>query len=182
MLEKATIARPYAEAAFAEALAEGRLADWAALLRLLGLIVADRQMRAALNHPRLSRADLRALIIELMAAGLGDLSPTGRNFIKLLIEAERIHLAGEISALFEKKRAAAEGIRAVEIIAAYPLDAAQREMISKAVSERIGHKVQVQTRADKALIGGAVIRLGDAVIDVSLKGRLRALNNVFLQA
>lgn len=179
MLEKATIARPYAEAAFAQALAEGKLADWAAMLNLIGLIVADRRMRLVINHPKLSRADLCGFIIELTADSL---SPTGRNFVKLLIDAERINLAGEIFALFEKKRAAAEGIRAVEVIAAYPLDQAQQEIISKAVSGRVGRQVEAHSRTDKALIGGAVIRLGDAVIDVSLKGRLQALSSVFLQA
>ena len=178
MLEKATIARPYAEAAFAQALAEGKLADWAAMLNLIGLIVTDRRMRAVITHPKLSRADLCRLIIELTADSL---SQTGRNFVKLLIDAERINLAREIFLLFEKKRAAAEGIRAVAVISAYPLDEAQKKSISEAIAARLGNKVEVETRTDKGLIGGAIIRMGDAVIDVSLKGRLKELNNVFLQ-
>lgn len=178
MLEKATIARPYAEAAFAQALEEGKLSDWSNMLGLLSMIVSDNNMRGVINNPKLDNQQLCQFIVDIC----GDkLSKSGENFVKVLIEAERIGLASEVFSLFEQKRAAAEGISDVDVISAYPLDDAQVNAISESISKRLGKKVDINTEEDKGLIGGVIIRAGDSVIDASLRGRLKELNNIFAQ-
>ena len=178
MLEKATIARPYAEAAFASALEDGKLSDWSAMLELLNVIVSDVNMRGVINNPKLSSEQLHQFIVDIC----GDkLSKTGKNFVRILIDAERIGLAAEIYNIFEQKRDAAEGISEVDVISAYPLDDAQISAISESISKRIGKKVDVNTEKDIDLIGGVIIRAGDSVIDASLRGRLKELNSVFAQ-
>ena len=178
MLEKATIARPYAEAAFDQALEEGKLVDWSQMLGMLKLVIADANMRTVIKNPKLSSEQLYQFIVDVCGNAL---SQTGKNFVKILVNAERIGLAAEIFALFEQKRAAAEGISEVDVITAYPLDDAQIKTISDAISKRLGKKVDINTEEDKDLIGGVVIRAGDAVIDASLRGRLKELNNIFAQ-
>ena len=178
MLEKATIARPYAEAAFSQALEEGKLSDWSAMLNLLNAVVSDSSMRGVINNPKLSGQQLYQFIVDIC----GDkLSQTGKNFVRTLINAERISFAAEIFNLYEQKRAAAEGISDVEVISAYPLDDAQISAISESISKRIGKKIDINTEEDKDLIGGVIIRAGDSVIDASLRGRLKELNSVFAQ-
>ncbi len=178
MLEKATIARPYAEAAFDQALEEGKLADWSAMLNLLKAVISDKNMHAVIHNPQLSSEQLYQFIIDIC----GDvLSQTGKNFVKILVDAERIGLAAQIFSLFEQKKAAAEGISEVDVIAAYPMDDAQVNNISDVISKRLGKKVDIKTSEDKNLIGGVVIRAGDSVIDASLRGRLKELNSVFAQ-
>lgn len=178
MLEQATIARPYAEAAFAYALEEGGLADWSAMLKLLARVIADDNMRPVLHHPKLDNERLYRFIVDIC----GDrLTQPGKNFIKLLVKAERIGLAAEVFTLFEQKRTLAEGIGKVDVISAYPLDEDQLNTISGAVSKRIGKQVDINTAQDKDLIAGVIIKAGDAVIDVSLRGRLKELNTVFVQ-
>lgn len=178
MLEKATIARPYAEAAFAQALEEGKLTDWSAMLELLSMIVADDKMGAVISNPKLSNEALYQFFIDIC----GDkLSQTGKNFTRILIDAERIGLAKNIFDIFEQKRTAAEGISEVEVISAYPLDEKQISVISDAISKRLGKKVDINTKEDKDLIGGVIIRAGDSVIDASLQGRLKELNSIFAQ-
>jgi F-type H+-transporting ATPase subunit delta len=178
MLEKATIARPYAEAAFAQALEEGKLSDWSAMLNLLNVVVSDDNMRGVINNPKLSSEQLHQFIVDIC----GDkLSKTGNNFVRILIDAERISLAAEIYSIFEHKRAAAEGISEVDVISAYPLDEAQISAISESFTTRIGKKIDINTEEDKDLIGGVIIRAGDSVIDASLRGRLKELNSVFAQ-
>ena len=178
MLEKATIARPYAEAAFAHALEEGKLSDWSAMLEQLNVVVSDANMHGVINNPKLSSEQLHQFIVDIC----GDkLSNTGKNFVRILIDAERIGLAVEIFSIFEQKRAAAEGISEVDVISAYPLDDAQISAISESISKRIGKKVDINTEEDIDLIGGVIIRAGDSVIDASLRGRLKELNSVFAQ-
>ncbi len=178
MLEKATIARPYAEAAFAQALEEGKLSDWAAMLNLLNVIVSDEQMHSVISNPKLTSEQLAQFVFDIA----GDkLSNTGKNFVSLLVDAERISLATEIFNLFEQKRAAAEGISDVDVISAYPLDDTQVNTISESISKRLGKKIDINTEEDKDLIGGVIIRAGDSVVDASLRGRLKELNNIFAQ-
>ncbi|MEM6998208.1 MAG: F0F1 ATP synthase subunit delta [Pseudomonadota bacterium] len=178
MLEKATIARPYANAAFDQAIEEGKLSEWSAMLNLLSMIISDSNMSQVINNPKLSSEQLNHFIADV---GGDKFSQAGKNFIRILIDAERIGLAAEIFTIFEKKRAAAEGISDVDVISAYPLDDAQVSAISDSISKRLGKKVDVNTDEDKDLIGGVIIRAGDSVIDASLRGRLKELNSLFAQ-
>lgn len=178
MLEKATIARPYANAAFEQALEEGKLAEWSEMLNLLSMIITDENMSGVVNNPKLSDKDLFQFIVDIAGEKI---SQSGKNFVRLLIDAERIGLAKNIYNIFELKKAAAEGISEVDVISAYPLDDAQVSVISESISKRLGKKIDVNTEEDKELIGGVVIRAGDSVIDASLRGRLKELNSVFAQ-
>jgi len=178
MLEKATIARPYANAAFDQAIEEGKLGEWSSMLNLLSIIVSDENMRGVINNPKLSSEQLHQFIADIC----GDkLSKTANNFTKVLVDAERIGLAAEIFDLFEQKRAAVEGISEVDVISAYALDDAQINAISGSISKRLSKKIDINTKEDIDLIGGVIIRVGDSVVDASLRGRLKELNSVFAQ-
>ncbi|MEQ8938732.1 MAG: F0F1 ATP synthase subunit delta [Gammaproteobacteria bacterium] len=178
MLEKATIARPYAEAAFSQALEEGTLGDWSVFFGNLKLIVRDENMRHVIHNPKLSDQQLSELIIELCGEAI---SQTQKNFVRILVDGERISLAPEMAGLYEQSKAAAEGMSEVDVISAYTLDASQLSTISDAIAKRLGKKVDINASVDKELIGGIVIRAGDAVIDASVKGRLKELSNLFAQ-
>ncbi len=178
MLEKATIARPYAEAAFSQALDEGALGDWSVFLGNLKLVVGDENMRHVITNPRLNEQQLADLIIELCGEAV---SQSHKNFVKIIVDAERISLAPEIAGLFEQHKAAAEGMSEVDVISAFTLDDSQLSAISDAIAKRLGKKIDINAKEDKDLIGGIVIRAGDAVIDASVKGRLKELTNLFAQ-
>ena len=174
MQEKLTIARPYARAVFEYAQAEGALPAWSDLLALLGTVAADPAMRGVISDPRVEKARLAELLFELCAPALFD---SGRNFIKVLIEAERLEVAPEIRTLFEQFRADAGGIAKIEVVSAYPMDGDQLNLISESVKKRLGKAVELTAREDKSLIGGVVVHIGDAVIDGSVRGRLQQLAN-----
>lgn len=178
MLEKATIARPYANAAFDQAIEEGKLSEWSAMLNLLSMIISDGSMNAVINNPKLGSEQLYQFIADI---GGDKFNQTCKNFIRILVDAERIDLSTQVFELFEQKRAAAEGISDVDVVSAYPLDDAQVNDISESISKRLGKKVDVNTEEDKDLIGGIIIRAGDSVIDASLRGRLKELNSIFAQ-
>jgi F-type H+-transporting ATPase subunit delta len=177
MLEKATIARPYAEAAFSQAIEEGKLAEWSAFLATLRAAVEVKEMRQVIYSPKVTEKQLADFVIEIC----GELSTTQKNFVNILIDAERIIFASDISKQFEQSKAAAEGLSEVQVISAYALNEQQLNDISASIAKRIGKQVEIKPGEDRDLIGGVVIRVGDAVIDASIKGRLKELNNIFAQ-
>jgi len=172
--EKATLARPYARAVFEQARDENKAQEWSALLELLAAITADPLLRRVARNPRVSAEQLTELLMELCAERL---MPTGRNFVQLLVHAGRLEVVTEIQAQFERRRLHAEGRANVEVIAAFELDDALRNRIREVMTRRLGREVTLSASVDKSLIGGAVIRSGDSVIDASVRGRLRILGN-----
>ena len=172
MLAKTTIARPYAKAVFEQAQEEGNMEVWSALLKMLDRIVHDPQLRQLLNSPKISHKQLLDLVSSVCG---GKLSASATNFIRVLIKLNRLVFAGQISALFEQKRAQAEGRIEINVTSAFELDGEQSKRISEAMGKRTGRKVTISSVIDKSLIGGVIIRAGDSVIDASIRGRLNRL-------
>lgn len=172
MAEKATIARPYAKAAFEYARAANALALWSHGLALAAEVVADPRVAALTKDPHLTALDLVSLITEIEDPKP---DPGIRNFVHVLAENRRLLLLPEIAAHFEALRSEVENTVDVEVVSAVVLDAAQKEKLSQVLSTRLKRQVRMQTSVDAALIGGAVVRAGDLVIDGSLKGRLERL-------
>ena len=174
MLENSTIARPYATAVFELAQETGQVDEWSAMLGLLGLLTADEDMRQLITNPKVSRQQLQDLVLEVCGAGLSGL---GRNLVKLLVRADRLQYAPYIKNQYEQMRATAEGKVEVEVVTAYELDRQQQDGIAEIVERRLGKQVNIKTSVEDSLIGGAVIRAGDSIIDASLRGRLTELRN-----
>ncbi len=174
MLENATIARPYARAVFEHAVETGQGAAWSEALELLNLFVSDPAGRRLVANPRVSRERLAGLIFDI---GGERLSSHARNLVKTLIAAGRLPYAPHIKAQYERMRAAAEGTVDVALVTAYPLDDGQREDLAAAMQRRLGRRVNITAAVDETLLGGAVIRTGDSVMDASLRGRLTSLRN-----
>jgi len=170
--ERATIARPYAKAAFGYASNAAALAGWSRGLKVATEIVADPRVAALAKNPRWSDADLASLVTDVAGAGL---DAGMQNFVRVLAENHRLLLLPEIAAHFEELRSDAENTVDVEVVSAVALDSAQEAKLTLALSARLKRKVRMQNSVDAALLGGAVIRAGDLVIDGSLKGRLERL-------
>ena len=165
-------ARPYAKAAFDEAREQGAVDKWSALLAFLGQVVADPLMQRITRDPRISSERLAALVLDICGERA---FAEAENFIRLVVNSERLLLAPEMARLFEEYRASTEGVAEIEVVSAYELDAEEERSITDAMQQRLGMRVDVSKRVDKALIGGVVIRVGDHVIDASLRGQLEKL-------
>jgi F-type H+-transporting ATPase subunit delta len=174
MAEPITVARPYAEAAYALAREGNALPVWAEMLRVATAVGSDSQVRAALDNPKLAAAEKEALFLSIC----GDkLDPAGRSFIRVLIEADRIGLLPEIRTLFDALKDEADGVARAQIISAFPLDDAQLAALRKGLERRFGKKVEATVSVDRALIGGVAIRIGDQVIDASVRGKLAQMSS-----
>ena len=172
MADKSTIARPYAKAAFEEARDLKRLGPWSDALRTGAAVIGDSRIQSLLGNPRVTPAELAALVIE--TAGR-ELDEEGRNFVRTLADNRRLAVLPEISALFDELKSEAEGIVEVTVTSAAPLDEAERRKLAQALERRLGRQVRMQGATDPQLIGGAVLRAGDLVIDGSLRGRLERI-------
>ncbi|MSR15279.1 MAG: F0F1 ATP synthase subunit delta [Gammaproteobacteria bacterium] len=176
MQENLTIARPYAQAAFEYSNTEGAIGAWSEALAFLGMVVADPAMRRVISDPKVSQQRLIDLLLDLGGARF---SPSFGRFVKVLGAAHRLVVVGEIAQLFERHRAVAENIAHAEIVSAFPLAPSEEAAIAKAVEKRLGKAVRITQRLDQTLIGGAIVQVGDTVFDVSLKGGLNQLANLF---
>ncbi|UCC55853.1 MAG: F0F1 ATP synthase subunit delta [Gammaproteobacteria bacterium] len=172
MAEALTIARPYAQAVFLFAGEHDVLKDWSDMLGLLAAIATDPEMARMIDSPQLTETQLADLFI-----GIGGerFNEKCHNFIHVLSEARRLQLLPEIAALFEIQRREAEQTVRAELITAFPASDAQQEKVTAALKQRLGRDVELRCTTDAALLGGAIIRAGDLVIDGSVRGKLERL-------
>ena len=173
MSELSTLARPYAEAVFRMAQGENDLAGWSSRVQSLAMIVSDAQVARLIADPAVPAERVASLVIEV--AG-GDLGERGGNFVKVLAENDRLTLLPEIGAQFEALKANAEGTLEAVITSAQELTQAQIDDLVAGLKTKFGRAVSVQVAVDPELIGGAVIAIGDQVIDGSVKGRLQRMS------
>ncbi len=176
MLEHATLARPYARAAFAQATAEGMLVKWSQVLSRLAVVVNDRQMRQLLHDPRLDNEQMQDVLLAVLGEDIGQ---SMRNFLRILLQTGRIRVAPAINKLFSDYYAEAEGIARVQVRSAYPLLPELQQKLREALARRYGKRVEMELETDQELIGGIVVRHGDSVIDASVRGQIQQLRNRF---
>jgi F-type H+-transporting ATPase subunit delta len=178
MADTTTIARPYAQALFDIAMRDGTLSDWAQALKSLAELVVNEQANVFLSRPDLDD-DARASFIASVGSelGAGDVlaSDRGRNFVALLIENGRLSALSDIAERFKTLKAEAENTVRVTLISARTADSDVTERIARALETRLGRTVELVQEIDETLLGGAVIRAEDMVIDGSVKTRLEKL-------
>jgi F-type H+-transporting ATPase subunit delta len=172
MAELTTIARPYAEAAFALAREANALPVWSSMLRYVSSVVADPRMARALDNPKFTSLDKQALLLSVCGEKLDHL---GRSFVRVLIDADRLALLPQIDALFEELKNDAEGVAKARIDSAFALDDGQLAELKAALEKRFGKRIEATVNVDPALIGGARITVGDTVIDASVAAQLQAM-------
>lgn len=174
MAEAITIARPYANAVFSIAEEKGELKAWSDLLAVLAQCIADPTMQSIITNPDVSDEQ----IVSLLADIAGDaMNQDARNFLGLLAENNRLLLLDDIAVIFEQLRSDAEKSMSADVVTAKALTAEQQQKISDALKKRLGKDVALSVSVDESLLGGAIIRAGDLVIDGSALGKLNRLAN-----
>lgn len=172
MADKTTIARPYARAAFAEARGDQRLGSWSEALRVGAAVVQDERVQPLLGNPHVTSQQLAQLVVEVAGSQLNE---HGRNFVQTLAENRRLAYLPEISKMFDELKDAAEGVVDVTVTSAAPLADEEQRTLAEALARKLKCKVRLHATTDPALIGGAVLRAGDLVIDGSLRSRLERI-------
>jgi F-type H+-transporting ATPase subunit delta len=165
------VARRYAQAYFDLAQEAGEIEAWGQELAEVAAMLSDPEVARALANPRL-RAEQRAALVASLLEGR---SRHVGNLVRLLLERGRIAALPLVVTHYRRLADRASGVLRAEVIAAVPVDEAAAQLIKRTLTERLGGEVQTEVRQDPGIIGGLVIRIGDRVIDGSVRTRLQQL-------
>jgi F-type H+-transporting ATPase subunit delta len=174
MAELATLARPYARAAFEVAREDGDdgLDRWSRMLALLAGAVEEASIADALASPARTPEGKARMLVDLLG---DDLSEKVVNLVRLLADNKRLELLPEIAPIYEDLKDEHQRTLEVEVVSAREIGEADLETLSDKLAARFDKKIALTSRIDPSLLGGAVIRAGDTVIDGSIRGRLDRL-------
>ena len=178
MIEPTTLARPYARAAFEHARAAGELVAWQTALSELAAITTQPKVAAAMRDPN-QTASQRASTLSSLA---GDAVPTEvGNLLAIMSDNDRLSLIPEVATLFDQLKQAVESAVAVHVTSAYPLSDAETQQLTETMQEKLERSITLTSETDPSLLGGALIRADDLVIDGSVRGRLNKLAGTLTQ-
>ncbi|KTC94621.1 F0F1 ATP synthase subunit delta [Legionella erythra] len=176
MSETITIARPYAKAIFEHALHQGKLTEWSTILFAASQIALNDQVISFINNPAATVEQQ----ITLMAEPLKKMADTGEipaldNYVRTLAENKRLQILPDIYVLFEAMRSEQEKTLTINVTSYSTLSSTQEKELIDALSKRLQRQVTLKVAIDKSLLGGAIIKAGDLVIDGSVRGKLNKL-------
>jgi F-type H+-transporting ATPase subunit delta len=178
MADFGTVARPYARALFDLARAGGALQAWSEGLAAAASVMNDAGAKRVLARPDLAEEQRLALVqglFEAVPGGKTWLSREGTNLLHVLVENDRLAALPEIAVQFDALKAEAENKVKAKLVSAVPVDRAVADQVAKALEKKLGRSVELALEVDPALIGGAIIRAEDMVIDGSVRTRLQRL-------
>ncbi|MHB1159809.1 MAG: F0F1 ATP synthase subunit delta [Chloroflexota bacterium] len=165
------IAKRYAEAAFEIAKARDSFDKWAQDLAEIAEAQQDPQVAAMVAAPAIAMSAKEAVLTRCLA----DISPEANNLVKLLLRKGRFPLAPQISAHYRKLLNDYRGIATAEVTSAVPLSHKELDAVARRLSDMTGRRVVVKPAVDPSVLGGIVARIGDQLIDASVRGRLEML-------
>ena len=172
MAELSNIARPYARAVFELAKTDADYSVWSERLEWLAAVAADPNIGTLFNNPRVSKQALAGVFTDICADRLDG---NAKNLVRLLAQNRRLHALPVIAEQYEYLRAEAERTVQAELESALPVSDTQQQRIAEALSQRMGRRVELTVKTNEELLGGAVVRAGDLVIDGSIRARLEKL-------
>lgn len=172
MAELSTLARPYAKAAFEYANESGAVDQWAEMLGLLAGLSEFQAVAELISAPDETPAQKAEKLIAICGDGL---YAQGANFLRNLADNRRLALLAEIQIQFNALQAEQNKTLDVDVVAARAMDQVQKDRLAQALQKRLQRTININVSVDATLIGGAVIRAGDTIIDGSVSGRLARL-------
>lgn len=160
----------YASAILEIARAEGQLEQIGdELFRIARSLEGSNELRDALVDPRLPVERKKGIVDEVLG---GKISALSVNLVNFVVAAGRASDLAAIADRMAERAAAARDKVVAEVRAAVPLDEATVERLAAALSRTTGKDVEVKTVVDPAVLGGVVARVGDLVLDGSVRHRI----------
>lgn len=167
-------ARRYAEAAFQIGDQDGTLDAWLKDLETAAALLGPPQVARMLANPSLPMTS-RAKAVE---KALGTrVSAKARNLALLLVRRGRADLLPGVAIAFRSLYEQRKGIVRATVISAAPLDKAEQAAIQKQLGQMVGGTLEMEQQVDPSILGGVIVRLGDRMIDGSVRGRLERLRS-----
>ena len=167
----------YAQAVFELALEKKDLESWQKGLEKIVEVARDEALLGLMENPKVPFETKKQIVKER----LGEINPRAVNLALLLVSKDALRLVGDIQEHFQGLLAAHQGIERAQVTTAVPLTDKDKEVISRRLGERVGRKVLLDTRVDPAVIGGLVVKIGDTLIDGSIRQNLDTLQKTLVE-
>lgn len=167
-----SIARPYALAAFEFARESEQLSQWHAFLNSASEMVKQKDVAMLLNNPQVASEELFELCQGVLSSLLDE---KRKNFLLLLAQNKRLVAMPEIAELYNAMLLTLEQVSKVRVVTAVEAQEDFKEKLAISLSKRFKHNVTLRCDVDPTILGGAVIHIGDRVIDGSVRGKLSRL-------
>ena len=161
----------YAQAAFELAVGKNELESWGAGLKKMAELSGNEELMALLQSPRLPFDAKR----ELLQKQLGEINPLALNLALLLANKGFFRLSGDIFQQYNDLLDAHRGVERAKVTAAIPLSDQDKRSISSGLERVVDRKVAIDAQVDPSVIGGFIARIGDMLIDGSIRQRLESL-------
>lgn len=162
----------YAQAAFQLAQEQGKLEEWSRGLVKLGELADDQGFRLIMESPRVPFSAKRDTLQQQLTGQLVDVF----NLAQLLVSRNRVDAIPGLVQEFTRLADEARGVKHARVITAVPLTPTAKDDVARQLAAFTGRQVVVNDEVDASIIGGLVVRIGDTLIDGSVKGRLEALH------
>lgn len=169
------LARPYAKAVFADAKETRQLGIWSVVLNAFSKIIEDKQIAQLIINPQISKKDIKELLlylIQTIQVEVNLLKGKIDCFLQLLIDEKRLTTLPSITFLYHQLLNDYYGLVEAEVICTFSLSAEHREQIKRKLKKRFHSRIKLKVIEDKSLLGGAIIRVNNWVIDGSIKSKL----------
>ena len=176
-MARTAAARRYAEAAFELAERDDLFEAWADGLRLAAGVAADERVSRVVDNPASPHAEREALVERMLKDRV---APGVLNMSRLLARRGRFGSLAAVAADFTRLLNRRNGIVEALVTSAAPLTARDSDAIRDRVADMTGSKVDLRAEVDPALIGGITIKVGDQLLDASVRGRLERLRERLL--
>lgn len=175
---KGPVARRYAEAVFEIGVENNTIDAWLQDVRLIAEYFTNRQLIFILGEPNVRFERKEAIVRDLLASKI---RPESMGLALSLVERGLVALAGRIRDEFEKLYNDYRHQAIAQVTSAMPLDDASRASITRQLESMTGKRIMLQERVDSSLLGGVVARVGDTLIDGSVRRRLDLLRKQIAQ-
>jgi F-type H+-transporting ATPase subunit delta len=173
------IARVYAEALFQVAREKGKLdAIRDQLAEFVGALEANRELQVFFFSPYFSSQEKR----EGISRALEGAEPELTNFLELLAEKHRMPVIFRIRRVFDQLWAEENKLLGVEVTSAVELDPKIVERIGEEIEKQTSRKVELSSNVDDDILGGLVLRVGNMVLDASVRNKLERLRKEVARA
>jgi F-type H+-transporting ATPase subunit delta len=174
MARRETAARRYAEAAFEVALRDDSVAAWRADLETAAEVASDERVRHLLANPAVPLETRTEMAEKILGK---DIHRPVLNLMGLMIRRGRVDELPKVAAEFRRLDNARQGITLATATSAAPLGKDEIKALAERMEKFTGGRVELDVQVDPSLLGGVVVRVGDRLIDGSVRGRLERLRN-----
>ena len=175
---KGAVARRYAEAVFEIATQQGTLDRWLADVKVIGEAFGNRHLAFVLREPKIAAGRKELIVHDLLEPKV---QHEALNLALVLVRDGLIEIAPRLAQEFERLYNEQKGQAVAQVTSAMPLDESERAWVASELQRVTGKRILLQERVDPAILGGVMARVGDTLIDGSVRRRLLLLRDQIIK-